>query len=364
MPKKIVIASILKPVDDVRGYWKIAQLLAKTNKYEVNIIGNAGKKDVSHPNIDFSPHRIRRDRLLQRFLIRYRILFTSLKTRPSIFIFTTHELLLAAVILKLVSGCKIIYDVQENYRKNVLISKGPFSTIYSKIIALKEGLFVGYIDHLWLAEKCYKRELKLEDRNCFVIQNKALDIHIKREKSSSIRLLFSGTISDYSGIRSALRIIQQIIKNEKESEAIIVGQVHDSTLKSWLENEVLEYSQIQLITSYDPVPYDEIVQQIQWANMGIISYQPNEVNQNKVPTKLYEYSRYKLPYLIQQNTLWSKVGTRLGMGIAVDFKQPDYEKIIETWKKVLQNPSNTYQEADTWEFESRRVIDSIDELLH
>ena len=44
MKKKIVIASVLKPVDDVRAYWKLSQSMAKTNKYEVNIIGNDGKK--------------------------------------------------------------------------------------------------------------------------------------------------------------------------------------------------------------------------------------------------------------------------------------------------------------------------------
>ena len=58
MKSIIAIASTLKPVDDVRAFEKIAQSIAKTNKYEVNIIGNTGKKESNSSRIHFVTNSI------------------------------------------------------------------------------------------------------------------------------------------------------------------------------------------------------------------------------------------------------------------------------------------------------------------
>ena len=116
--KKIVIASTLKPIDDVRAYWKLSQSIAKTNKYEVNIIGNKGKKPFTDANIKFLPHSIDRSNWLKRILIREILLFKILRLKPALLVITTHELLNTAFICKLLIRCKVVYDVQENYGKN------------------------------------------------------------------------------------------------------------------------------------------------------------------------------------------------------------------------------------------------------
>ncbi len=363
MIRKIVIASILKPVDDVRGYWKIAQSMSKTNKYEVNIIGNTGKKEPKYSNILFHCFPVRRNQWIKRATLRFKILLRSIRINPDILVITTHELLLVAIYMKIFTGSKIIYDVQENYRRNITLNSSLLSKIYSYLVAIKEDLLCSYFDHFWFAEKCYREELKFGKGNYSIIQNKALDIPINRNTAVTNRILFSGTISYYSGIKTAIKIIKELIKIKPETEAVIIGQVHDHKLYSWLEKESQKCKNIQVRLSFDPVPYDEIIEKMEWANLGIITYHPNEINQNKIPTKLYEYSRYRLSYLVQENTLWSKVGNRLGYQIPIDLYQPNISKILVRLKESRRTTPKSYTYTDTWEYESAKLLNSIDKLL-
>jgi len=102
---------------------------------------------------------------------------------------------------------------------------------------------------------------------------------------------------------------------------------------------------------------------MRWANLGIISYLPNAVNQTKVPTKLYDYSRYQVPYLIQENTLWHRVGQRLGGAIGVNLHNLSDDRMAI----ALQNPPDPFQKPfpanDTWEHESINALNSIDRLF-
>ena len=357
-----MITSVLKPVDDVRAFWKIAQSLAKTNKYEINIIGNEGKKESEHEKIQFHAHDIDRTALLKRFLIRYTILLKILKIRPSLLIIATHELLIIGIVAKLLIGCKLIYDVQENYLLNASMN-GVIGKIMGQLIRVKERITSTCIDHFWLAEKCYQDELPFVKTRFTIVENKAFEYPIRQSEDQNIKALFSGTISNYAGAKIAMKIMKHLSSNHPDFEGVIIGQIHDSKLKIWLETEASQYPNIELVTSTKPISYDEILERIKWANLGIISYLPNEINENKIPTKLYEYSRYQLPYLVQENTLWSQVGEKLGGAIPMNFNNLNPEDLMEIIKNSTHSFPNVYPKTDTWEHELEKIISSTSTLL-
>ena len=181
--RKVVIANILKPIDDVRTYEKIACSIAKTNKYEVNIIGNWSKKESSNPNIKFLPHHVRSNELLKRFLLRIGILFKVLRTKPSVVVVQTHELLFISLIWKLLIRSKIVYDVREDYKKNIkYLSKifQPLKWFLSNSIRLKEKVSYLYIDMFWIAEKCYLNDIDLPKNKTLILDNRATEQSRKR----------------------------------------------------------------------------------------------------------------------------------------------------------------------------------------
>ena len=54
-PQILVIASVLKPVDDVRMYKKFGKSLARTGKYAVNIVGFQTQATLDDAAIRFHP---------------------------------------------------------------------------------------------------------------------------------------------------------------------------------------------------------------------------------------------------------------------------------------------------------------------
>ncbi|MEQ9230923.1 MAG: glycosyltransferase, partial [Cyclobacteriaceae bacterium] len=114
---KIVIASVLKPVDDVRNYEKIGCSLAKEDSLEVHILGTIGK--VSDSKISAHLWKPFRRLSFGRLMIQFHYLKKLRVLKPDLLIVTTHELLLASVLLKAFFSTKIIYDVQEDYFKNL-----------------------------------------------------------------------------------------------------------------------------------------------------------------------------------------------------------------------------------------------------
>ncbi|MEQ8627732.1 hypothetical protein [Ekhidna sp.] len=365
MKKKIVIASVLKPIDDVRAYWKLSQSIAKTNKYEVNIIGNVSKKEPSYENIKFHSHPIRGSQWIKRWFLRLKIMFKVLRIKPDILIITTHELITVSLLARLLIHCKVVYDVQENYYLNLIgINPNTLKKIYANLVRLKEKFSRIFISEYWLAEKCYSKQLSFVKSKNEVIENKAYEVAIERNANKEIQVLYSGTISHYGGIDRAIIFYKELVKSEPDASLKIVGQVHDTKLKLKLENEANKLPNLSLHISYDPIPHPEIIQAISNASVGVIGYTPNRINGGKIPTKLYEYSRYRLPYLVEQNTPWSTIGESIGGAIPVDFNDISIEKTL----KILRNPDrlfkNAYPKNATWEHESSRILTSLNRLTN
>ena len=357
-----MIASTLKPIDDVRAYWKLSQSIAKTNKYEVNIIGNSGKKEDVNKNIKFHIHELRRNSWIKRFTIRWLIFIRIIRLKPDVLIITTHELIAISLFVKLFTSCSLIYDVQENYYLNLTqIDSNPFKKGYAFLIRFKEYISQFFIDSYWLAERCYRNELPFA-RNGIVVENKALDLPPNSNESSDLVLGFTGTISSYSGIQNALKIFDELVILRPNTILKITGQVHDEQLEKILNEKAEANENVILEISKNPVSYHKILETISTINFGIIGYEENEVNMSKKPTKLFEYSRYQLPYLVSQKTLWRHLGMKLGGAIPVDFGQIDGSQLLETLENSGDLFPKTYPQDMTWEFEETKILKSLNDL--
>ncbi|MEQ9468121.1 MAG: hypothetical protein RLN88_11955 [Ekhidna sp.] len=363
MKKKIVIASVLKPIDDVRSYWKLSQSILKTNKYDLNIIGNIGKKAIDDIKVTFHTHSLNRTNWAKRLIIREKILLKILRINPDILIVTSHELLNISLIAKLTTGCKVVYDVQEDYYKNLrFIDTSPLRNIYSLMVRLKEQISRLYVTTYWLAEKCYAEEIRFIKGKFVVIENKAFNHQVPVRSFEQINMLFSGSVSDYSAARNAIHLFEKLKGQQSDIRLKIIGQVHDSKLEKWLFEKQKEHPEIELQISQEAISYPEILEAISTANLGVIGYEPNEVNRRKIPTKLYEYSRYKLPYVVATNSYWEEVGGSLGGAIPIDFANPGIEKMVENWKNSPELFQERYPTEATWESESEKLVQSLEKL--
>ena len=97
---KIVIASVLKPVDDVRNYEKISSSLADNKNYEITVLGTHSIEDPKYDRINTRAwprfHRLS----LQRIKIQSNYWKNLKELNPDLIIFTTFELLIVSVLFK------------------------------------------------------------------------------------------------------------------------------------------------------------------------------------------------------------------------------------------------------------------------
>lgn len=355
---KIVIASVLKPVNDVRMYEKIGLSLNKFG-HEVIIAGspNTSTQDLRLSSFQWNEF----PRLsLKRLMIQFRFWKVLSASRPDLVICCTHELLLCAVLFRLFFGTKVIYDIQEDYFKNLWFQHN-YPPIIRHLLALvirsTEYLMSRFISGYLLAEKIYEDDISFTKNKSLNLENKSLPIQAKRK--SEFKFIFTGTLSPYSRTKESIQYFLQLKKHLPEADLTVIGHCPSHKYYDDLRNEFDK--KVTLNISTQPVPHEQIVIEIERANFGIIGYLPNPINAKKVPTKLYEYTAAELPYLVQSGTYWSDLGHELGGAISVDFHSSVLDACTE---KIRNNKDYSFKKDPVyWETQEKPLIDYIKSIL-
>lgn len=366
----IVIASVLKPVDDTRMYEKIGFSLSNTNQYQVHIIGckSASKGDSKIKQHTFKPFgRIS----LGRLIAPWRILFKTFQLKPDIFIITTHELLYLALFMKLLTKCKIIYDVQENYYWNILYTPA-FPLLIKPFVALyvrgKETLTSKYVDHFFLAEKGYEDELKFPGSKKTVLENKVRIPVSERKTPTSLQsktplnLIFTGTLAETTGVFTAIDLAVKLHIIDERFKLTIIGFCAQPQVREKIQLLIKPRPFIELIAQDSPIPHAEIFKQIKQADFGLITYQINPSTMNSIPTKLYEYLGFKLPILLTNHKQWVDFCNPYSAAVVFDSTNIDAAVICkEMMKKTFYTaePTSVY-----WEMEEPKLLRVMEVISH
>lgn len=311
--RRIVIASVLKPVDDTRMFEKLGCTLAEN--HDVHIIGYPSS--VSYSGLETSSlkvHPLKRFSRISvgRVFAPLAVLNLICRLRPQILIVCTHELLIAAVVARLLTRCSIVYDIQENYAFNIY--HGETVAWFLKFplagfIRLNEWICSRFINHFFLAENSYVNELKFIDNNYTVLENKLQNIpgeslYRQRSVKDEVRLLFSGTLAETTGVFVAIRLAERLHAEDKRIVLYVIGYARQKAIQDRIYKLAEGKSYIRLIGVSSLIPHSEILGWINNVDFGIVSYPDNLSTRTSVPTKLYEYLGHRLPVLLIDNPMW------------------------------------------------------------
>ncbi len=365
MAAKILIASVLKPAGDPRSYEKMAKTLAKAG-HEVHVCGPLPyptKKD-SRIQVHLTGPYPKGN--WQRFLYPTKIRKIIRQVRPQLLIINTHELLLIALWYKLVIGGKIIYDIRENYFRNLWYQHNHpagMRHLMAAAIRLKEYFTARMIDHFILAEKCYAAELSFSGKRHTIIENKALPRSAPPAPTPSdkITFLLSGTIGREYGVFSAIEFYRHWPATDYE--LLIAGHCPNAKVRQQIERLATSIPGIKTNLSATPVPKAELDSLITDKTVVLLPYLPNPSIENKLPTKLYECLAWGVPVLIADNPHWQKMLEKFGGGLAIDFgKQPDLSHISRSLNLIFKSKKSDYKEL-MWISEENKLIDLVNRLL-
>ncbi|MBI0397758.1 glycosyltransferase family protein [Cyclobacterium marinum] len=363
MPQKppIIVASVLKPVDDSRMLYKLGFSIRETNKYDLNIIGFSSKKTPKVENIRlieiFSGPRTN----LSRIFVHFKFLRQLIKIRPAVVIVTTFELLPIATLAKPFLSYKLIYDVQENYGKNITYNQTmpAFLRVVAKsLVRLSERLGKTAIDHYIFAEQCYATEMP-SINSYTVIENKAA---ISSPFKPSFRLpnpisphfIICGTITPVYGVIPAIEWFLKLKEALPNAKLTLVGHCPLTSFYQELTNIYGLEEGIHLELSDHPLPIGHIRNKVLEADILMLPYLLLPSIKDKIPTKLYEGIALQKVILMSQNPLWKTIVDKYPAGICIDFLAT--EEVSSVWKSLLNLDYYQLQPDENlfWEAEKRK----------
>lgn len=358
--KRVLLASILKPVDDVRMYEKIALSLFETQRYEITTIGFTSQAIPTNSPIHFVPAFDFKRISWARLMAPWKVFKTAIQVKPELLIINTFELLIVSLVIRIIFGCEIYYDVQENYYRN--IREGH---TLPKWLSIAPALLVRgleYVSRLWvsgylLAERNYENEFDFSKSKSVVIENKfkrPSDFKTsKRTSSETLKLLYTGNVAESYGVMEAIQLAKSVAALQPINFHI-VGHCASDALSNQLYALSKKHDWLSLHISAKPIPHPFILTAISEADFGLLSYRVNPSTENCIPTKLYEYMAYQLPIISVHNPLWQALINRYQAGFVWDFNTAanlDFIRLTEG-SFYLHPPNGIW-----WDEEASKLIE-------
>lgn len=351
---------------------KMGLSLSKSDEYDIHIFGqNIGNLPMVK-NITFHIHKCPPKLSLTRITTPIKILFNSIKVKPDILICNSIDLLLLMFLNKILFGTKLVYDIRENYNFNITHQSnytGLKSSLIKSTIKLIESITGRFYDHFFLAEKSYQSEIQFTNPNqTTVLQNtfsNRLYENSKNHPSPSNKpyILYSGTIAEEYGIRD---LIQWKKKSKTSLKLIIAGFCANKALLKWIRNEIINHD-IQIIGGNHLIPHTDIINLIKHASLSVMPYQNNKSVVRCMPTKVFEYTFFKLPILASPYGIWTDFITNHSAGLTVDFNS--YDDVDLKINQILNQETPLYYKTPTknnsWEsIEEKVFINNISILIN
>ncbi|GAB4329690.1 MAG: hypothetical protein OHK0038_03830 [Flammeovirgaceae bacterium] len=362
--KKIVLASVLKPPDDVRMYEKLGKSLSEM--YEVHLLGLQTTHSIVEDDVVKFYPIFQKDKNA-RISASWKFLKKVVEIKPDALIVCTIELLPIALWYCFLHPCMLIYDVQENYVYNVL-----YQNIYRK--SLKYFLAIGIrmvewisrliTTHYFLAEKTYQNELTFTRGKDTVLENKAvIPSHLlptKQDFPKKINpklFVYSGTISRVYGALDALNFLLKWRESDDKVCLLFIGRFAEKEVaEEILKNAILYPENIKLIGGNEWVSHAQILESLKKADLAILPYQPNRSTKDCIPTKLYECMAMGVPMLIRRNPLWEEICAPFHAAVFTNFNQNEVRQVMEKIQKTNFYPNGNAKMA-FWESEKEKLLE-------
>jgi glycosyltransferase involved in cell wall biosynthesis len=372
---KVCFMTSINPSYDVRIFHKEAQTLVQAG-YEVVLIAPHDKESENVDGVQIMGLP-RYERRFYRPLNWWRILRKALRQKADAYHFHNPELLPVGLLIKLLSGRPIIYDVHEHYPERILTKKwipARLRRATSVLFRYLENSLAPFIDALVVVNE------KLAERFSGKARVVTVTNYLRIEKMSGQTLeatygLKKGSYFVYVGLIAGDRGISQCIQafqalKYDDLHLVCAGRV-DETVTSELR-EILDGSTpVPGFHYLGLLPYEAIPGLLQNALAGLLCFQPTPNNILGTPNKLFEYMGASIPVIASDFFYIRDVVNSADCGVLVD--PTSTEEISAAMRYLLNHPDEALkkgkngrravEERYNWESEGRKLLRLYEELL-
>ncbi len=318
---------------DPRIFYKQAKTLVEAG-YKVTIISQHNKSEtVDGINIIALPKPTSR---FLRMLSTMKVFVLALKNKADIYHFHDPELIPTGILLKLVTGSKVIYDVHEDYPKAVLTknwlpsaARKTISLLFESIEKLASLFFNRVITATKSIAKHFKKSIATIVGNYPILKH----IRAKQEyNNGNPVLIYIGGLNSANGIGEIVQSMK-LINAKYNAKLLLVGRFSDKDYESNILSAISELSNIEYMGQQPQITVFNILQK---ASIGftICPPQPNSIDAE--PNKMFEYMATGLPVIVSNFPLWKEIVEDNKCGITVNPLDP--QEIARAVEYLCSNP--------------------------
>jgi len=297
----------------------------------------------------------------------FRLVISGVRQRPKVVHCHDTLALPAGLLIKLFTGCKLIYDAHE-----LESNKNGQSKVFSKATLLIEKLCWSKVDALISVSPSildwYSDNLG-EKKNILILNTPRFsdELTLNTENNryfhekfsipeSELVFLYLGMLGEGRGIESLLDVFS---RKDINSHIVFMGY---GPLRDLIISAGQDSPKIHL---HAPVKHDQVVPLTRNADVGLCFIEDVSLSDYLcLPNKLFEYAFSRLPILASDFPDMKKVINDYGLGVC---SKNDVESIKSAVQGLEQSSPNACEMNDlsvlSWEQQERRLLSLYESLL-
>jgi glycosyltransferase involved in cell wall biosynthesis len=368
MPHVVHLTTVHLPFD-TRIFHKECRSLSNAG-YRVTLITNHTRRE-SVDGVEFIPLPKFRNRIDRMLIGPWTVYRLARHLKADLYHFHDPELMPVGIALKITSRAKVVYDVHENFPKNMLAKTwmaAPMRRIASWVVKLSEMITSIFIDGVvtvteFIAARFPKDKTVVLRNLPPLIEN--LDNIPDRKYEGNYQVIYTGGLTAHRGITEIVLALPLV--KTPETKLLLLGRVIDRTVWEVVQ-ELPGFTKVDYIGQ---VPFDQMYDYLHQAAVGMLCNQPRYGYDQALPNKLFEYMYSGLPIIASDFELWREIITENDCGRLVDPTKP--QEIAKSIDDLLNNPDERRKmgenarkavlEKYNWEKEQQKLLDLYQELL-
>ncbi len=271
---------------------------------------------------------------MPRWSLHRQMLRLALQVQAKVYHIHTPELLPLALLLKAMRRAKVVYDVHEDYAKNLTYGRAYSQPLLTRKLAALAVRALEKTSRLWVdyflyAESCYKNILGAASGKYAILPNYYAsptgDMDSERADPLPTHmpiLGYIGTIANDWGILETLKLWRAL--NHKGGSGVfllIAGVGFEAALLQNVQHTLQEANlpgRWRMLGGSEHVPYETIIACMESCACISALYTPTLAIRERIPTKFYEAMAMQKPVLFTANPTWDALNECLKFGMALD----------------------------------------------
>jgi len=366
MNKKVCILTSVHPVFDTRIFHKEAKTLHQAG-YDVTLIAQYRRNEVVE-GVKIKAVPKPRNRVERMLFTIWHVFKKALKEKAHIYHFHDPELLLVAILLKLLNRAKLVYDVHEHHI-NAIRSKtwivAPLRPIAAAMLNLIEYLLVPRLGAVIYTTPIVGGRYLKKAKKAVRVENYPLSqVFNKPSLPKKSVAIYSGGISPQRGIEIIIKAFSALKANCTNS-LILMGSFSSNEYRARIESLIKKEGLPEKIAIQEPVSYLDLETKLSNVLIGLIIYQPTPNNMSCLPNKLFEYMGAGLAIVASDFPLYREIVESARCGLLVD--PTSWEEVAKALDYLFKNPQQAIEmgnsgkkailEKYNWENEAKKLLE-------